>query len=289
MEIVFNEEFKKYKRFTYNGYTSKHERISEILPESHTRRKEGGTEMSELFHLERGVIPACDVHDIKTFRKLIEATYNIEGIVGYKLGAILGLTYGLPQLVRIVNEYTDLPVIYDHQKAGTDIPRMGEKFATTCAEAGLKGVIIFPQAGPQTEAAFIDALYDHKLIPMVGGEMTHPEYLAQDGGFIRDTAPVEMYKIAAEKGVNHFVIPGNKPAVMKRYHTLLSGLVKEPEYSMPGIGRQGGDIKSAFDSLGGAPAYAIIGASIYEHADMAAAARRFCAEALGKTGSEYKE
>jgi hypothetical protein len=97
--------------------------------------------MSGLFHLKRGVVPACDVYDIKTFRKLVAATYDIEGVVGYKLGAILGLTYSLPQLVSIVNEYTDLPVIYDHQKAGTDIPRMGEKFAAICAEAGLKGVI----------------------------------------------------------------------------------------------------------------------------------------------------
>lgn len=239
--------------------------------------------MNRLFYLKHGVIPACDVYDIKTFRKLIEATYEIEGIVGYKIGAILGLTYGLPQLVSIVNEYTDLPVIYDHQKAGTDIPRMAEKFAAICAEAGLKGVIIFPQAGPQTEVAFIDALYDKNLVPMVGGEMTHQGYLAKEEGFIRDNAPVEMYTIAAENGVNHFIVPGNKPAIIKQYHKLLSGIVKAPEYSMPGIGKQGGDIKSAFEALEGAPAYAIIGAGIYEHEDMAAAARRFCDDVLGLT------
>ncbi|MHC1610342.1 MAG: orotidine 5'-phosphate decarboxylase / HUMPS family protein [Candidatus Methanospirareceae archaeon] len=239
--------------------------------------------MSRLFHLKRGVIPACDVYDIKTFRKIVEATYEIEGIVGYKIGAILGLTYGLPLLVNIVNEYTDLPVIYDHQKAGTDIPRMAEKFAAICAEAGIKGAIIFPQAGPQTEAAFIDALYEKNLTPMVGGEMTHQGYSAREGGFIRDDAPVEMYTIAAEKGVNHFILPGNKPALIKQYHTLLSGIVKAPEYSIPGIGKQGGDIRSAFEALEGAPAYAIIGASIYEQEDMADAARRFCDEALGLT------
>jgi orotidine-5'-phosphate decarboxylase len=236
--------------------------------------------MRKLFHLERGVIPACDVYDIKTFRTLIEATCNLEGIVGYKIGALLGLTYGLPQLVSIVNEYTDLPVIYDHQKAGTDIPQMGEKFATICAEAGIKGVIIFPQAGPETEAAFIDSLSENSLIPIVGGEMTHQGYLAKEGGFIRDDAPVEMYTIAAEKSVEHFVMPGNKPEVVKQYHKLLSTKVKEPKYCMPGIGRQGGDIKAAFESLEGAAAYAIIGREIYERKDMAAAARRFCDDAL---------
>jgi orotidine-5'-phosphate decarboxylase len=236
--------------------------------------------MWNLFHLEHGVIPACDVYTLKTLREIIAATCDIEGIVGYKIGAVLGLTYGLPQLVGAVQEYTDLPVIYDHQKAGTDIPQMGEKFATICAEAGIKGVIIFPQAGPETEAAFIDSLVEKNLVPMVGGEMTHPKYLTKEGGFIRDSAPVEMYTIAAEKGVEYFVVPGNKPEVIRQYHTLLARMVKVPKYCMPGIGRQGGDIKSAFEPLEGASAYAIIGAGIYEHEDIAAAAQRFCTEVL---------
>ena len=241
--------------------------------------------MSGLFHLRRGVIPACDVRDLRTLRKLVEATCNLEGIVGYKIGALLGLTYGLPRLVGVIEEYTALPVIYDHQKAGTDIPEMGEHFAGVCADAGVKGVIIFPQAGPATEAAFIDALFAERLVPLVGGEMTHPRYLTNDGGFLSADAPAAMYSLAAKRGVTHFIVPGNKPAVINRYHQLLAQLVKEPAYSMPGIGRQGGAIRSAFSALEGAPASAIIGASIYEQDDMAAAARRFCAEALHDTGS----
>lgn len=233
-----------------------------------------------LFHRRRGVIPACDVYTLEELRELVAATCEIEGIVGYKLGALLGLTYGLPQLVGIVREYTDLPVIYDHQKAGTDIPQMGAKFAHVCAEAGINGVIIFPQAGPETEVAFIDSLIEENLVPIVGGEMTHPRYLTREGGFIRDSAPMEMYTIAAAKGVEYYVVPGNKPDVVRQYHVALSRVVKEPKYCMPGIGRQGGDISSAFEPLAGASAYAIIGAAIYEHEDMAAAAARFCNEVL---------
>jgi orotidine-5'-phosphate decarboxylase len=236
--------------------------------------------MGELFQLRRGVIPAGDVHDLTQFRNLVRATFELDGIVGYKVGALLGLTYGLPLVVSIVKEYTDLPVIYDHQKAGTDIPQLGEKFARVCAEAGIRGVIIFPQAGPETETAFIDALVAEGLIPMVGGEMTHPRYMAKDGGFIRDNAPLEIYQLAAARGVEHFILPGTKPAMMNRYHSVLSSLVKEPKYSMPGIGRQGGEIPAAFAAVGSAPAYAIIGASIYEQADMRSAAQRYCDEAL---------
>jgi len=205
--------------------------------------------------------------------------------VGYKIGALLGLTYGLPRLVAAIEEYTDLPVIYDHQKAGTDIPELGELFAAVCADAGVKGVIIFPQAGPATEAAFIDALFAARLVPLVGGEMTHPRYLTTDGGFLSADAPDAMYTLAADRGVTHFIVPGNKPATINRYHHLLAQRVPEPAYSMPGIGRQGGAIRSAFAALEGAPAYAIIGASIYEQDDMAAAARSFCAEALQDTGT----
>ena len=236
--------------------------------------------MGELFQLRRGVIPAGDVHDLTQFRNLVRATCDLEGIVGYKVGALLGLTYGLPRVVAIVKEYTDLPVIYDHQKAGTDIPHLGEKFARVCAEAGISGVIIFPQAGPETEMAFIDAILAEGLVPMVGGEMTQPRYMAKDGGFIRDSAPLEIYQLAAARGVEHFILPGTKPAMMNRYHTVLSALVKEPKYSMPGIGRQGGEITVAFAAVGAAPAYAIVGASIYEQADMRSAAQRYCDEAL---------
>jgi orotidine-5'-phosphate decarboxylase len=235
---------------------------------------------NQLFGLAYGVIPACDVAELSKFEKIIKNTAKIEGIVGYKIGFELALNYGLKKLVSTAREYTDHPLIYDHQKAGTDIPQMGIKFATVCGEAGIRGVIIFPQAGPKTEEAFIDALFDKNLIPIVGGEMTHPQYLAVDGGYIRDNAPEEMYTHAAKKGVEHFVIPGNKPKVINRYHKLLFSLVSEPKYLMPGIGRQGGDIKSAFEALKGAAAYAIIGSAIYEQKDMVAAAKRFCDEAL---------
>lgn len=240
--------------------------------------------MGELFQLRRGVIPAGDMHDLTQFRNLVRATCELEGVVGYKVGALLGLTYGLPQVVSVVKEYTDLPVIYDHQKAGTDIPQLGQKFARVCAHAGVCGVIIFPQAGPETELAFIAALVAEGLVPMVGGEMTHPRYMAREGGFIRDTAPLEIYQLAAARGVEHFILPGTKPAVMKQYHAVLANLVKEPKYSMPGIGRQGGEIPAAFGAVGAAPAYAIIGASIYEQADMRSAAQRYCDEAMSTIG-----
>ncbi len=236
--------------------------------------------MAKLFHLTQGVIPACDVTTIEEFQTLIGRTCSIDGIVGYKVGCTLALRYGLPKLTETAAEQTDLPVIYDHQKAGTDIPAMGAKFAEVCAKAGVKVVIIFPMAGPATEKAFIEAAFKNGLVPWVGGEMTHEKYLQREGGFIDADAPKAIYKIAAECGVEYFVAPGNKPDIVCEYNSFLSKIVNEPKFCMPGIGSQGGAISKAFEAVKGKEAYAIIGSAIYKSRDIEGAARRFCKEAM---------
>jgi len=233
-----------------------------------------------LFGRTTGVVPACDVVSLEAFKRLLDETSSVEGIVGYKLGCILTLTYGLPALVAAAKEITDLPLIYDHQKAATDIPDVAKGFAEVCARAGIGAAIIFPQAGPETGAAFAAALLERNLVPIVGGEMTHPKYLAKEGGFIRDEAPREMYELGAELGVTHFVIPGNRPESIERYSRTLSGIVASPKFLMPGIGRQGGDVSSAFRAAGPNSCYAIIGSGIYRAADVRKATERLCSEAL---------
>src|SRR3989338_5978508 len=85
---------------------------------------------------------------------------------------------------------------------------MGSKFMNACKFAD--SVIIFPQAGPDTEKAWIKAAHDAKMHIIVGGEMTHPGYLKETGGFLENDVPKRIYEIAAEMGVSDFVIPGNK-------------------------------------------------------------------------------
>ncbi len=234
----------------------------------------------KVFHLKYGIIPACDVKSVSDLENLVELTAGIEGIVGYKVGFSLGLGHGLQTVVDTIEKHSDLPIIYDHQKAGTDIPQMGELFARTCKASGITGVIIFPQAGPVTEEAFISALFSEDLIPLVGGEMTHPRYLSSEGGFIRDEAVEEMYLTGARNGVTYFIGPGNKPERINHYVKLLKNEISQPMFCMPGIGRQGGDIKSAFEATEGLPAYGIVGSAIYGASDMREAAKKYCKEAL---------
>lgn len=216
-----------------------------------------------MFHKDCGIIFACDVSSIAEAESLAKFSVGIDEVVGYKIGFTLGLRYGLRRVTEALKKVNPLPVIYDHQKAGTDIPQMGGPFALCCKEGGVDGVIIFSQAGPNTLDAFVSEILQHGMTPIVGGVMTHRGYLVSDGGFIVDEAPERIYRMALEKGVRHFVLPGNKPDLIQKYADILN---KKPGISvmMPGIGSQGGELKTAFSACRGLKPYAIIGSGIYK-------------------------
>lgn len=233
----------------------------------------------ELFRFKYGIIPACDVKNLNDLKKIIEETSDIEGIGGYKIGAILVLKYGLSVVCEKISSNTDLPIIYDHQKLGTDIPDVcGGDMLEICKDAGVHAVIIFPQSGPETLKSTIAGCYHFGLIPIVGGEMTHEKYLINEGGYISDNAPERMYLDAAELNVEHFVIPGTKVDKMEKYRLLLEKIIKEPKFLFPGIGKeyQGGDIIAAFEAVKPLPSYAIVGRAIYAAKNIREAAERLC-------------
>ncbi len=227
---------------------------------------------------DTGIILAADVSDIGELRRLVEACAGAPEVVAVKVGFTLGLKYGLPDVVRTVREISGMPVIYDHQKAGTDIPAMGKPFAKVCRDAGVKGVIFFPQAGPKTLEGFVKAAFDLELTPIVGLVMTHDAYLESEGGYIVDEAPGRMAEAAIELGVTDFVLPGTKPEIVKRFAVgRLSG-VKSAAIMMPGIGSQGGSLKTAFAAARPCRCFAIIGSAIYGVKEPRAALQGFIQE-----------
>ncbi|MEM3022110.1 MAG: orotidine 5'-phosphate decarboxylase / HUMPS family protein [Candidatus Bathyarchaeia archaeon] len=226
-----------------------------------------------MFRLGRGLVVACDVDDLGLLGRLVNATKDLEPIQGYKIGAGLALRYGIGRAASIIRERSDLPIIYDHQKFGTDIPEVCGLLLGALRDSGIDSVIIFPQAGVETLRASVEACKKEGLIPMVGGEMTHRGYLASEGGYIEDRGPERIYLDAAAMGVEYFVLPGNRPASMGRYRDLLSRAVAQPKFLFPGIGAgQGGDVAMAFSILRGHPAYAIVGRGIYSQPDAGRAA-----------------
>jgi orotidine-5'-phosphate decarboxylase len=226
-----------------------------------------------IFDQEKGIIIACDVKKMNDLINLIESTSYMEGIVGYKIGATIALKYGLSDVMNEISSHTDLPVIYDHQKFGTDIPDICVEMLNVYKDAGIRAIIIFPLSGLETLRAAVDASFDLGMIPIVGGEMTHEKYLSSDSGYISE--PERIYLDAAKLRVEYFVIPGKKLDKMEKYRSLICERVKDPKFIFPGIGYQGGNIKDAFEVISPFPRYPIVGRAIYEAKDVRDAARRF--------------
>lgn len=186
------------------------------------------------------LIPALDTPDLDTAIQLVQKVADRPSVYGFKLGFSLGLGFGLPETVRRIREHTDKPLIYDHQKAATDIPDTGPLFAGVLQRAGIGEAILFPHTGPRTLAAWTRALQERNLKVIVGSVMTHPAYLVSEGGFIADMAAVTIYRQAADLGVSAFVVPLTKPDWVAR-------LAKEVpfkdnhEFYSPGFGAQKGN------------------------------------------------
>ena len=234
-------------------------------------RKYVGKLEQTIINRDRSVIPACDVETLEQFEELVKTTADVDGIGGYKFGFELGLGFGLPAVVAIARKYTDKPIIYDHQKAGTDIPDTGKNFARVVKKSGVDTVIFFPQAGPETERAWIYHALDNGLKVIVGGRMTHPAYTVSEGGFITDEGALEMYRIAARVGVKDFVVPGNKPEAIRQIRELVESEGVSPVFYAPGFIAQGGKIEDAAN-VAGDRFHGIVGRGIYQAKDKRAAA-----------------
>jgi hypothetical protein len=71
-----------------------------------------------------GILIALDMDSLDQMREVVEQTSGIPGVVGYKVGLTATLRLGLGGAVRHLRASTNLPLIYDHQKAGPDVPDM---------------------------------------------------------------------------------------------------------------------------------------------------------------------
>ncbi|MEM4971364.1 MAG: hypothetical protein QXE01_08950 [Sulfolobales archaeon] len=181
-----------------------------------------------------GIVVALDTSDIDLIRRVVEITSRFRDVTGYKIGLEASISHGLRAVVKVIRSVSDKPIIYDHQKAMNDTPHIGRGFARVLREAGVDAAIGFPHAGPKTMAAWIDALRGEGVIPIIGGEMTHEEYLRSEGGYICDDAPERIYLTALELGIEHFVLPGNKVDKALKYAEIIARKARDPVFLLPG-------------------------------------------------------
>jgi orotidine-5'-phosphate decarboxylase len=219
---------------------------------------------------KKSIVVACDFASMSSLERVVSKTFDLDGVGGYKIGFGLALRYGLPSIVDSIRTYTNKPVIYDHQKGGTDVPHTGAIFAEIMVEAKADYTILFPFSGPSTEIAWIEALLKKGIIPIVGAVMTIPDFLKKDGGHIDEGSALRIFDIAASHGVRDFVLPGNKPDIILDYMHRVEKMAPSSTYFLPGLGTQGGDIQQCAKVMG-ENWHAIVGRSIYEAKDVRAA------------------
>ena len=225
----------------------------------------------KIISADRSVIPACDVATLEELDDIVGQTCDVEKIGGYKIGFELGYGHSLSKVVETIRKHSDKPIIFDPQKAGTDIPETGKNFARLCKNSGIDTVILFPQAGPETERAWIYHALNAGLNVIVGGRMTHPAYAVSEGGWITDEGALEIYKIAARAGITNFVAPGNKTEVIKQIKEATETEGVTPTFYSPGFVKQGGKIEDAA-KVAGENFHGIVGTAIYTAKDKKQAA-----------------
>lgn len=220
--------------------------------------------MKKLIGRQKSVVVACDVPNLDHLTDLVLATRGTPGIGDYKVGLELVISFGLSEVSKRIRQLSELPIIYDHQKGGTDIPALGLKFARAVKSGGADAVILFPFGGAATEREWIKACQGEGLVVLVGGHMTQKEFLEGEGGFIADSSPEQIYTIAAKSSISDFVVPGNKPEFVLEYRQLLENLLGKDNFSLyaPGFISQGGDITET-GKVAGNNWHAIVGGAIY--------------------------
>lgn len=232
--------------------------------------------MSErIIPTDRSVIIAADVRG-SHFESLVDNTGDAEGVSAYKLGFKIGYSgLSLPRAVSYVHRHTDKKVIFDHQKAGNDIPDTGKDFAEVMQDAEVDAAIVFPFTGPNVEEAWIRELQEREIPVIVGAEMTH-DNISGPLGYIKSTAFKRMFMQAVKLDVTNFVVPGNKPKRVAYYRKLFESELGAGNFDLysPGLITQGGEISEG-GRAAGSRWHGIIGRAIFAAEDQRAAAAMY--------------
>ncbi|MHA1129525.1 MAG: orotidine 5'-phosphate decarboxylase / HUMPS family protein [Candidatus Helarchaeota archaeon] len=203
-----------------------------------------------------GLIPSLDLsfHKIRHLLTGLDdlKVDNSNPIYALKIGALLELD-GLREIIIKIREYTQLPIIIDHQKLA-DIPSIITKFVEKVAFYEANGVILLGYVGPTSITTFVESCQDYGLASYVVAEMSH-EGAAE---YIKEEAPPLIARLARELNATGIVCPATRPKSIQQCAEILQGSLLG--IMSPGHGPQGGGADSAV--VAGAD-WIVVGRSFY--------------------------
>ena len=218
--------------------------------------------------ISSGLVLALDV--VEKARALSVAAAVAGHIDAVKVGTPLVLSCGTGTIGEIAkNAY----VLCDFKVA--DIPNTSRLVAAEAFKAGARGIICHAFPGKDSVAAVAEEAKRHGGDVFVVTEMSHPGALEFMAGHAE-----AMAGLAKEARAAGIIAPATRPEKV----AALRAIVGDMQILSPGVGAQGGSASQAIAA--GADAI-IVGRSIYEAPEPAAAARKLAAEvkeARGKGG-----
>ena len=176
-----------------------------------------------------------------------------------KIGYPLVLSAGLSIAGELAQE--GLPLIADFKVA--DIPNTDTLICDQVFSAGFSGIICHGFTGMDSVRACVASAHAHKGECFVVAEMSHP------GGkeFFSGGIAEQIASDAIIAGADGIIAPATRPDRVR----VLRGFIGDKKILSPGIGTQGGDADAVAALVDGI----IVGRSIYEAPDPAAAARSY--------------
>jgi len=190
----------------------------------------------ELFEQKNGVIIDLGYLQDKFLIDTIDATNSIPFVVGYKIGALPVLEAGLKDTLRSIRKISSKPLLYDHQKLGSDLPDIYKgRILDLIKSYGADGVFLFPLGGKEVLEAIINKCIEIELIPVVCGDLSYKGFFAEEGGYIDIDVQQRIYLDAANYGVSHFMMSCNRVDRIKIYCHQLGGIIGQLKLIFTGI------------------------------------------------------
>jgi orotidine-5'-phosphate decarboxylase len=203
------------------------------------------------------LILSLDVLDRQRAYAIAEATAPfIDAIkVGYPLVLATGLS--------IAKDLADLglPLIADFKVA--DIPNTNRLICEAVFAAGFDAVIAHGFVGADAARTCVEVAHNHGGEAYIVAEMSHPGATE----FFHGGVAERIAALAVTSGADGIIAPATRPDRISE----LRGIVGNRKIYSPGVGAQGGDPDVVARLVDGI----IVGRSIYEAEDPAAAAERF--------------
>jgi orotidine-5'-phosphate decarboxylase len=205
------------------------------------------------------VILALDETDAAKAKSIARAA--APWVAAVKINYPLALSAGMGIVAELSK---DAYVLCDFKVA--DIPNTNRLIVEQAVKAGAGGVICHAFPGEDSVRACVDAARGKDVFVVT--EMSHP-------GGKRFTQPLadDLAKIAVEAGAAGVIAPATRPERIAHVRKLVGKL----KILSPGVGAQGG---KASDALKAGADYVIVGRSIYQAPDPAAAAKAAHEETL---------